>query len=178
KRAAPVGLTGDCVPQCGQVTDQRLTKIRVVIDDKHVSHTRAALAGNEQHAAFASRLNAQAASTPSSTREHRLRNSLSTTSEKTNFDPTHEITEKYLAERLIKNRLGQARSDRRHGSRYIRHVSGSQDREGRMMSDGASQVARPKARLHVLVVEDHADTASAMQKLLSLHGFTVRSVGS
>jgi len=47
-----------------------------------------------------------------------------------------------------------------------------------MMSDGASQVARPKARLHVLVVEDHADTASAMQKLLSLHGFTVRSVGS
>ena len=34
------------------------------------------------------------------------------------------------------------------------------------------------ARPHVLVVEDHTDTAVAMQKLLSLHGFSVRAVGS
>jgi len=35
-----------------------------------------------------------------------------------------------------------------------------------------------RTRLHLLVVEDHTDTAKAMEKLLALHGFSVRAVGS
>jgi two-component system CheB/CheR fusion protein len=42
----------------------------------------------------------------------------------------------------------------------------------------STQPHHKRSRLHVLVVEDHSDTAKAMEKLLALHGFSVRAVGS
>jgi len=46
------------------------------------------------------------------------------------------------------------------------------------MTEPKANGAPRKGRLHVLIVEDHDDTRTAMDKLLSLHNFSVRSVGS